>query len=216
MRHYTVLLLESKTIGWTDLEAILAAMPEAEVVGTAASVAAARRLACRRAPDVIIAAATIEGQSIVPALADLRRDCCPAGKIILFDRHYTPGRPRATFDDGIAAFLLWGDLTTKLLRHALAALFEGDIILGSRAVVERYSETLAGDRPPHRDPVELKPLERIVLDRLAEGLTREQIVKVEGLTTSTVKRLIADLFAKYDATNAFTLAKHATERGAFD
>ena len=78
MRSYSVFLLPSDELGWGELRAALGKLGDVRIVGEVASLAEARRLAPGLAPDVIIAAATIEGASTIPLLNRLRRQFWPA------------------------------------------------------------------------------------------------------------------------------------------
>jgi len=55
--------------------------------------------------------------------------------------------------------------------------------------------------------------EQLVLHRLAEGLTQEQIHKVDGLSMRTVGRIVASLEAKLDAKSQFVLGIRAAKLG---
>lgn len=113
----TVLLLTAEAVGWDELRRILADLPDLRVIGDASGHAAARRLAAAHAPDAIIAAATLDGHSVLPLLADLRRTCCPATKAILVAGDYAPGQLRSPEDTGVVGYLLWADLSPATLRH---------------------------------------------------------------------------------------------------
>lgn len=209
----TVLLISSDDIGWREVRATLATLPDARVVGDTADLAEARRLAIEHRPAAIIAAAMLDDRPTIPLLAELHRDCCPASKIILLARRYEPGQLRAPEEVGIVGLLLWGDLSSAVLRHALALLLAGEIILGSRAVVTTFLAGLRGAGAGRLAAAGITERERAVLGRLAAGLTREQIAKAEGLSLRTVKRTIADLEQKLDAPNLFLLGLTAAQLG---
>ncbi len=209
----TILLLSSDAIGWGELRQILADLPDIRVVGDTADHAAARRLAAAHAPDAIIAAATLDGRPVLPLLADLRRSCCPATKAILVAADYVPGQLRSPEDTGVVGYLLWADLSPAVLRHCLAAAIAGDVILGSGAVVRRFVAGLRGEGPTRLAAAGITARERVVLGRLAAGQTREEIATAEGISPTTVKRLIVGLEARLDAPNQFVLAVQAMRLG---
>ncbi len=211
--QHTVLLLSSDAIGWGELRQLLAALPDVRVVGDTADPDAARRLAAAHVPDAIIATATLGGRPTLPLLADLRRACCPATKVILVAADYAPGRLRSPEDTGVVGYLLWADLSPAVLRHCLAAAIAGDIILGSGRVVRQFVAGLRGEGPTRLAAAGITERERAVLGRLADGQTREAIAMAEGISPTTVKRLIADLEARLDAPNQFVLAVRAMRLG---
>lgn len=55
--------------------------------------------------------------------------------------------------------------------------------------------------------------ERIVLQRLAEGLTHKEIAQVEQVSLRTIERTIASLESKLGASNQFLLGKKAEHFG---
>lgn len=209
----TVLLISSDHVGWREVRAILATMPEVQIVGDTADVSAARRLAVVHNPAVIIAAATLDGQSILPLLSDLHSTCCPASKTLLFAPHYRPGPVRAPDGMGVAGYLLWSDLSSAVLRHALALLINGDVILGSQAIVAAFLANLRGEGSARLAQVGITERERALLGRLAAGQTREEIASTQHMSIRTVKRTIANLEQKLDAPNLFLLGMRATQLG---
>ena len=211
--QHTVLLLSSEAIGWSELRQILADLPDIRVVGDTTDLAAARRLAAAHVPDTIIAATTLGNRPILPLLADLRRSCCPTTKAILLAADYAPSQLRSPEDTGVVGYLLWVDLSPALLRHCLAAAITGDVILGSGEIVRQFIAGLRGEGPARLAAARISVRERAVLGRLAAGQTREEIAIAEGISLTTVKRLIADLEARLSAPNQFVLAVEAMRLG---
>ena len=209
----TILLISSDDVGWREVRAILATLTDVRIVGDATEPDSVRHLAVEHRPDAIIATATLSGQSILPLIAELHHDCSPASKVILFAGRYEHRQLRSPQDLGVVGFLLWGDLSSTVLRYALALLLTGDVILGSRAVVATFIESLRGEGAARLAAATITPRERTVLGRLADGLTHEQIAAAEPLSLRTVQRIIADLEHKLDAPNQFVLAKKATQLG---
>ncbi len=93
---------------------------------------------------VVLRAASTD-TPLVPQLAELRRAHCPAAKIVVVAHRYTPGQVRAPLEAGIVGYLLWADLSGAVLRHALALLLVGDVVVGSRGVVTAFVAGLRGD-----------------------------------------------------------------------
>ncbi len=209
----TVLLISSDHVGWEAVRTILAAMHGVDMVGEAANFVTARRLAATHTPDLILAEATIAGTSTTSLLAELHRDYCPASKIVMLATYYEPGQLCALDDAGIVGYLLWNDLSCSVLRHALALLLAGDVILGSWEVAVPFLAALRGEGQVRARAAEITPRERAVLGGLATGLTREQVAKTEELSLRTVKRTIADLEQKLDAPNLFLLGMTAAQLG---
>lgn len=216
--RHTVMLISSDAIGWEAVRTILAALPDLRVVGDATTLSQAHQLATAYRPDAIITEPSIEGIPILPQLVELRRECCLdskiiVSKIIVLAAHYEPGQVRVPEESGIAGYLLWSDLSRRVLRHALAAVIAGDLILGSRTVVRALMAT----RPPQigraAPMVILTPRQQAILRGLAQGLTREGIAQMEGLSLRTVKRAITEIQAKVGVTTPFALGVAAVRLG---
>ncbi len=213
MRSYSVFLLPSDELGWGELRAALGKLGDVRIVGEAASLAEARRLAPGLAPDVIIAAATVEGAATIPLLGGLRRQFWPASKIVVCAARYEPEQLRAPVDAGIAGYLLFGDLSRPVLHHALAAVIAGDIILASRAVAGTCFAAPRGPGDTRLAAAGISARERAIPGWLAAGLSREQIAEAEGISATTVKRRIAALQKKLGAPDLFRLGMKAAQLG---
>ncbi len=209
----TVLLLGADVVGWGELRQILADLPGVRVGGDTADLHEARRLAAAHAPDVIIAAATDTATPLLPQLAALRRACCPAAKIAVVAHRYTPGQVRAPLEAGIVGYLLWADLSGAVLRHALALLLVGDVVVGSRGVVTAFVAGLRGDAAARQAAAGISARERAILGHLAARRSYAAIAAAEGLGARTVERLVAGLEAKLDAPTHFVLALRAARLG---
>lgn len=211
--QHTVLLLSADTIGWEELRGILANLPDVCVVGDTPDRVAALRIAAAYAPDVIIAAAMFNGYSVLPLLAEMRQSCCHAMKAILVAGDYVSGQIRWPEDTGVVGYLLWADLSPSILHHCLVAAITGDVILGSGRIVRQFVAGMREEQPTRLAKARISPRERAVLGRLAAGQTREEIAKAEGISLTTVKRLIADLEARLASPNQFVLAVQAMRLG---
>ena len=78
-------------------------------------------------------------------------------------------------------------------------------------------EDVTARKPPATDTQEmarrLTERERVVLQRLTEGLTREQVRAIEATSLRTVNRTVSDLEKKLDAHNPFVLGARAALLG---
>lgn len=78
-----VLLIPSTECGWSDVRNAVAALTSDTVVRETTSLRHARRLAAERAPDLVLAAGRVAGESSVPFLRRPHRDVCPHRKILV-------------------------------------------------------------------------------------------------------------------------------------
>lgn len=206
----TVLIISSDHVGWAALRVILARMRNIHIVGDVADLRQAAGLIATASPDVIVTEVVVAGIEVLPFLTDLRRERNFQSKLIVFAARYETLQVRNSLEGGIVGYLLWGDLSTAVLGHCLAALIGGDIVLGSRAVVLDF---LAAPGGPQPDVPTLTVPERAVLQLLADGLTNRAIGGRVGLSERSVERLVAGLERKLGAANKFVLAVRATRLG---
>ena len=209
MRRQKVLLISSHEFGWVDLRLTLGALEEACVVGDATCLRKAMELVTACRPDVIISAARLDEVPTLPLLTDLHARLLPTSKIIILASRPDPAEFAALDGRHIAAYLIWSDLCRETLLHCLAAVLRSDIVVGSRSVATLYSDSHQQRRCPPTGSVQLTERERAVLRRLAEGLTQEQIARLEHLSPRTVERVVATLAAKLDAPSQFVLGLKA-------
>ena len=212
MRPRSVFLITSHHLGWADVRSTLGSMPDLCIAGEAKTARAALRSAADLNPDVIITAASVEGASALPLVADLRA-CCPQSAIIVLAARLNAEEFVAFVQAGIAAYLLWNELDCTTLYHSVAAVMaRGEVVVSSRAAAAAHVATQERRRRLEA-PVSLKARERAVLASLAAGLSREQIAAAEHLSLRTVKRVIAGLEAKLEAPSPFVLGMKAALLG---
>jgi len=214
--HTTVFLIPSDDLGWNDVRATLQVMPEIEVVGETPTAREAIEAIISRRPDVVISTMIMEGTSTLPLLATLRREYCLASRIVVFASCFDQYQLAALADIDVAGYLLWRDLSCKTLRNCLAIVLGGDINVSSHAAVRAFVEAKRQSPFPQVQMARLTERERTILQRLADGLTQEQIAKSECISPRTVKRVVASLELKLDASCLFVLATRAMRLGLLD
>ena len=205
MQRRTVLLIRSNDCGWTDLRLALGEIANVYVVGEATDALRGVELAALLQPDVIISASELDGKPLLPRLFDLHRTACTKSKIIVIAAHLNP-QPFVAIDDvHIIGHLLWNDLSSETLRHCLAAALDGDVVIASRPVAKAFID--AQHRPPQaiQAPAQFTKLERVVIEHLARGHSRQEIVDAELIGLRTVERTISSLERKLDAPTPFIL-----------
>ena len=203
MRQRILLLSNPHEFGWADLRLALRAMETICVVGEATDAHRALDLATARTPDVIIAATKLAGKSTLPLLMGLPGKLAAMPKILFFASYLDPAELAALDWRHVAGYLLWDDLSPELLPYCLTLAVRGATVLQTRKVAA-YIRLECRTLDPERR-VQLTEREQAVLRRLAEGLTHEQIARVEPLSLRTVARTVAVLEAKLDAPSQFVL-----------
>ncbi|MER3439075.1 MAG: hypothetical protein C4346_16625, partial [Chloroflexota bacterium] len=213
MQRRTVLLIPSDNCDWAEVRLALAALPGVRVIGEAMTAAHGIELAMLLQPDLIIAAAELEGTALLPLFSELHRTVCARSTIVLL-------ASQLRFDDlaaiervDIAGYLLWSDLSPEALRHCLAAIITGDVVVIGHAAATVLLAARQCVSVAHSEPVQLTAREHVVLRRLAEGLTHKEIAEAEGLSLRTVERIVGQVEAKLGAATPFMLGVKACQLG---
>jgi DNA-binding CsgD family transcriptional regulator len=84
-----------------------------------------------------------------------------------------------------------------------------DLVIGSRAVLEEVLAPVECRNHPQRIEIVLRSRERAVLQRLASGLTQQEIADAEYMSVPSVKRTVATLRKKLEAPTEFVLGMKA-------
>jgi two-component system nitrate/nitrite response regulator NarL len=216
MQRHTVLLIRSNDCGWADLQLALSEMNDVQVVGEATDVPRGLELAMLLQPDIIIAAAELDGASLLLPLADLHRTACSKSKIIVLASHLRYDHFVAIDDIRIVGHLLWSDLSSESLRHSLQAAIGGDVVVVSRPVAKAFIEARRRDSQASKERVKLTKRERTVLGRLALGDSQKEIAVAEGIGLRTVERIVTGLETKLGAPTPFVLGMRAAQWGLLD
>jgi DNA-binding NarL/FixJ family response regulator len=197
---------------WFGLRRSLAALPGITVVGEVERAADALALIREVKPDVVVSALLVEGRSALPLLTAVR-GALPRARLILIGARFPRAEVAALATLLIDGCWTWDDLQHPSFPGLHDAVLNGPFVAYNRGMVRAAMEALS----PSRRPAEIEPglsaRERIVLDRLAEGLTREQIAMAESLTPRTVDRVITSLKSKLEAPSLFVLGVRAARLG---
>ena len=203
---WRVLLVGTTELRWAVLRTALEQFPDVRVIGEAWHVDEACAAATAAQPDVIVSAVAVAGRPDLALVAALGAGC-PQSALIVIAPTFTPEDVQALAGLGVTGYLLWHDLETTTLRHCLAAVGSGRVMVGSRV----YAAPVAAPLAP--GAVSLTERERAVLAGLAAGQTRPQVAQATGLGLRTVERVLADLEVKLDAPSPFVLGLKAAQLG---
>jgi DNA-binding NarL/FixJ family response regulator len=164
-------------------------------------------------PDVLLAAATIEGISVAPLLRYLRyRDALPQ-RVALFAPAFTPALVAEFADLEIAGYLAWPDLTARTLAPCLTLLLSCGLLINSAQAAHalRTPDAIIV-RNSHTD-IALTARECAVLRALAAGMTQDEAAAATGVSLRTLKRTVAALQQRLDAPCLMILGMRIRELG---
>jgi DNA-binding NarL/FixJ family response regulator len=177
------------------LEALLAATPSVEVVGTAGDGAMAVTLALDLQPDVVLMDLHMPRVNGVDATAQITSSSPHIGVLVLTmleDEESVFAAMRA----GARGYLLKGARRGEIVR-AVQAVGAGEVIFGP-GIADRMMTYFAAARarPTAEAFPELTGRERDILGLIAEGKENGEIARQLGLTVKTVRNNASSIFHK--------------------
>ncbi|HXY82032.1 MAG TPA: response regulator transcription factor [Gaiellaceae bacterium] len=178
-----------------------------EVVGEAASAAAAVAAAVRLRPDVCLVDAALPGNGLTAVSAIARRS--PATTIVVLAASPDSVGLLAALERGASGYLLKSTMPGMLAKTLRAARL-GEPAL-ARAMVPALIDHVRG-RPQRRlllsgSPVPLTAREWDVAELLREGRTTLEMAERLGLSPVTVRRHVASMVRKLGATDRRTAVR---------
>lgn len=214
MARIRVAVVDDQTLIRDGIAALLALLPDLEVVGKAASGDQALELAARQSPDVVLMDVRMPGMN---GIAATREICArlPAARVIVL----------TTFDDdeyvfealraGAAGYLL-KNADPDHLAQAIRAVHAGQSILDPAvtAKVVHYLNRLPPDAAPQSLSAErLTDRERDILRLMAQGVSNGEIARRLALSEGTVKNHVSHILGKLGARDRAHAVRLAVEWG---
>ena len=212
MESFRVLIADDHRDFMRGLEALLAATPAVEVVGTAADGAMAVALALDLQPDVVLMDLHMPRLNGIDATAQIVQSSPHIGVLVLTmmeDEESVFAAVRA----GARGYLLKGARRDEIVR-AVQAVGAGEVIFGpgiAERVITYFSS--ARSRPSADAFPDLTSRERVVLDLIAEGKENGEIARQLGLSVKTVRNHASNIFAKLQVAHRAQAIVKAREAG---
>ena len=167
--------------------AILADVPDIEVVGESGDAAAAER-ACRRlAPDVCLLDFRIPGGG--PLLARRLAHIAPATRVLVVSAYGKQDYVRSMRDAGVRGYVL-KDLDTAGLADAVREIHAGGTVFHEF----QGSETQAAEGRVDVEPLTMRELD--VLRLVAEGASNREAATTLGVSAKTVEAHLSSVYGK--------------------
>lgn len=194
------------------LEALLAATPAVEVVGTAGDGAMAVALALDLQPDVVLMDLHMPRVNGIDATAQIVQSSPHIGVVVLTmmeDEESVFAAVRA----GARGYLLKGARRGEIAR-AVQAVGAGEVIFGP-GIADRVMGYFAGARrrPTGEAFPDLTDRERVVLALIAEGKENGEIARQLGLSVKTVRNHASNIFTKLQVAHRAQAIVKAREAG---
>jgi DNA-binding NarL/FixJ family response regulator len=212
METIRVLIADDHTLFRDGLRALLASIPDMEVMGEAASGKEALKLAVERQPDVILMDIQMPDMNGIEATRQILH-ASPHIGIIVLTMFRDDDSVFAVMRAGARGYVLKGADQEVLLR-AVRAVANGESLF-SPEIAQRLIRFFANfDRasPPELFP-ELTAREREILSLIAEGQTNAEIADKLVISMKTVRNHVSNIFSKLQVADRAQAAIRAREAG---
>ncbi len=210
MTPLRILLADDHTLVRAGIRALLAQMPDIEVVGEAGDGREALALVKALRPDVLLMDIAMTGMSGLEAAAQVKKEC-PGVKVIILSMHANEEYVMQALRAGAAGYLL-KDAASVELELALKAAVAGQTYLSpmiSRQVIETYVARVGDIVPPDL----LTPRQREILQLVAEGKSTKEIAFALEISVKTVETHRAQIMERLEIHDVPGLVKYAMRAG---
>ncbi len=207
-----VLVADDHLIFRDGLRALLSSVPDAELVGEAATGEEAVALASSLQPDLVLMDLQMPDLNGIEATRRILRDS-PHIRVLVVTMFEDDSSVLAAMRAGARGFLLKGATHSEMAR-AIRAVGEGEVIF-SPAIAARLMEYFASFRPAAMPQVfpELSDREREVLDLIAQGHKNPDIAMRLVLSPKTVRNHVTNILSKLQVADRSEAMIRAREAG---
>ena len=212
MEPIRVLIADDHTLFRQGIRALLASVPDVELVGEAATGEEAVAQAAALQPDVVLMDIKMPGTNGVEATRRVLREN-PRVVVVVLTMLEDDDSVFAAMRAGARGYVVKGADEGEMLRVVRAA--AGGEALFGRAVAERLMSFFAdaGNLTKARAFPELTDRERDVLGLIAQGLGNAEIAARLFLSPKTVRNHISGIFDKLQVTDRAQAIVRAREAG---
>ena len=211
MNTLTVLIADDHPIFRKGMRALLAGMPNVELVGEAGSGADAMRLAAELQPDVVLMDLQMPEGGGLNAIRQIVQTS-PHIRILVVTMFEDDDSVFAAMRAGARGYVL-KDTDDDVISRAIVSVGNGEAIF-SPALATRMIRFFSARPalPPEIFP-ELTESERNVLKLIAQGNSNEAIANQLSFTTKTVRNYVSNIFSKLQVADRSQAIVKAREAG---
>lgn len=209
-----VLIVEDHRAVAGAFAAMLSRHDDMRVVGMAASIAEAKRVAFDEAPDVVLMDYHLPDGTGAEATAAIRR-LHPKCQVIMLTGSAEPSGMLSAFEAGASGYLLKtqpAEDVVEAVRRAAA----GEMLISIETVgvlLRQRRERERADAGRERVLASLTPREREVLGLMAQGLDNDEIAARLVVSLNTVRMHVQNVLDKLDAHSRLQAVIRASEYG---
>jgi DNA-binding NarL/FixJ family response regulator len=186
-----VLVVDDHAMFASSIALALEREPGLHVVGTASTLAEARRMVVAREPDLLLVDHRLPDGLGAAAIPELKRRR-PSLRVVLMSAAVDDGALVSAIENGASGFLSKSASVEELVQalHAAAA---GEVLV-SPALLARLLPRVRQDS--RRVPFELTPREVQIVAAFSRGCTNQEIADELGISVNTVRNHVQNLLAK--------------------
>ncbi len=212
MEVLRVLIADDHPLFRKGLHALLASMPEIEVVGEAATGEEAVTLAAALQPDVILMDLQMPGGSGIVATRQIVQTS-PHIRVLMVTLFEDDDSVFTALRAGARGYIL-KDVEEEEMVRAIRAVGKGEAIF-SPAIATRVIAFFAAPRPTVSKEIfpTLTDREREILHLIAQGHTNADIAKQLVLSTKTVSNYVSNVYSKLQVADRAEAILRAREAG---
>ena len=211
MDKLSILIADDHPIFRKGLRALLASMPQVELVGEATSGAEAVRLAEQLQPDVVLMDLQMPEGGGLAAIRQISQTS-PHIRILVVTMFHDDDSVFAAMRAGARGYVL-KDMDDEDITRAILAVGSGEAIF-SPAIAERMMNFFSA-RPAL--PAEIFPdltgSERNVLKLMSQGASNEAIAQQLSFSPKTVRNYVSNIFSKLQVADRAQAIVKAREAG---
>jgi DNA-binding NarL/FixJ family response regulator len=206
-----ILVVDDHLMFATSLALALEREPGLVVLGTASTLAEARRWVATSPPDVLLIDHRLPDGLGGAALPELKR-LAPRMRVVLMSAAVDDTALVHAIENGAAGFLS-KSATVEELVHAIRAAAAGDVLV-SPALLARLLPRLSRDRTG--SSLDLTPREVEVLEVLSGGLSNADIAAELGISVNTVRNHVQNVLTKLGVHSKLEALAVAVREGIID
>jgi DNA-binding NarL/FixJ family response regulator len=212
MESIRVLIADDHTLFRDGLRALLASIPDVEVIGEASSGKEAVRLAVEHQPDVILMDIQMPDLNGIEATRQILYTS-PHVSIVVLTMFQDDDSVFAVMRAGARGYVLKGADQGVLLR-AVRAVANGESLF-SPEIATRLMQFFASLEPASRPELfpELTQREREILSFIAAGQTNAEIAEKLVISMKTVRNHVSNIFSKLQVADRAQAAIRARQAG---
>lgn len=202
-----IVVADDHTLMRSGFRALLARIPEVEVVGEASNGREAVRLVKELQPDIVLMDISMPELSGLIATEQMK-ERSPHTRVIILSMHSNKEYVIGALQVGASGYLL-KDATLHEFETALKVVAQGQLYLSP--AIARYVVDNGAAGSPERDP--LSSRQREVLQLIAEGKSTADIAEILHLSRKTIEGHRAGLMRRLGIRDVVGLVRYAWRKG---